>query len=334
MADPRYAQALRRQGDPPTTSFDRRWYALYPSRWLGRRPARVRLHGRWLALWRDGAGQAHAVGDRCPHLGASLAGGRVVDDRLECPYHGFKYDASGACVEVPRRGRKPIPKTLCTPRFLVRELDGWLFVYWAEPDADAPEIDYFPEMVERGARSRHWYSQRLWPIHISRAIENMLDVAHLGTVHRGWLSYALKDTIEPVFEVAGPRLTLRGDGQNKTYAAYCHPNLWMQWLGPRFLTTAVLVPEDDHATRIYLRSSQGFVDLPVLGTWLAGLKHALDAFALWQDSRVVFTQTPDTADGHRLDSLVEFDVHIGELRKMRARLGGERAPRDDDAAAE
>lgn len=332
MTEQRQTQALLRQGGGSAGfGFDRRWYALYPSRWLRRRPKRVRLHGRWLALWRDSAGRAHAVGDRCPHLGASLAGGRVVEDRLECPYHGFKFDASGVCTEIPRRARKPIPKTLCTPRFLVRELDGWVFVYWAESDADAPEIEYFPEMIERGARSRHWYSERLWPVHVSRAIENMLDVAHLGTVHRGWLSYALKDSIEPVFDVEGPRLTLKGDAQNSTHVAYCHPNMWMQWLGPKFLTTAVLVPEDEGSTRIYLRSSQGFVDLPVIGTWLAGLKHALDAFALWQDSRVVFTQTPNTSEGHRLDSLVEFDVHIGELRKLRKRLDQE-GQRDDDAA--
>lgn len=310
--------------------FDRRWYAIYPSRWLGRRPRRVRLHGRWLALWRDREGKAYAVGDRCPHLGASLAGGRVVDDRLECPYHGFKFDRNGVCTEIPLRSRKPIPKTLCTPRFLVRELDGWVFVFWAESDADAPEIDYFPEMIEYGARARHWYSERVWPVHVSRALENMFDVAHLGTVHRGWLGRVLKDTIEPAFEVSGPRMRVRQHAQNKTYVQYCHPNMWMQWLGPRFLTTAVLVPEDENSTRIYLRSSQGLVDLPVLGTCLAGLKHALDAFALWQDSSVVFAQTPSTSEGHHLDALVEFDVHIGELRKLRRRL--ERERRTDDAA--
>lgn len=331
MTDPRHSQALQRQGEGPF-GFDRRWYAIYPGRWLRRRPRRVRLHGRWLVLWRDRDGQPHAMGDRCPHLGASLAGGRVVGDRLECPYHGFLFDADGVCTEIPRRAKKPIPKTLCTPRFLVRELDGWLFVFWGEPDADAPEIDYFPEMVERGARSRHWYSERLWPIHVSRAIENMLDVAHLGTVHRGWLSYVLQATIEPVFDVAGPRLKLSGDEKNTTYVVYCHPNMWMQWLGPKFLTTAVLVPEDESSTRIFLRSSQGFVNVPGIGTLLAGLKHVLDAFALWQDSRVVFTQTPNTSEGHNLDALVEFDVHIGALRKLRRRLDQERslAPASDE----
>jgi nitrite reductase/ring-hydroxylating ferredoxin subunit len=324
---------MRRQGGAPV-NFDRRWYAVYPSHWLRRRPKRVRLHGRWLALWRDSHGQAHAVGDRCPHLGASLAGGRVVGDQIECPYHGFKFDGAGACTEVPRLANKPIPKTLCVPRFLVRELDGWLFVFWGEPDGDVPEIDYFPELVEVGARSRHWYSERQWPLHVSRVIENMLDVAHLGTVHRGWLSYALKDTIEPVFSVDGPRLKLKGDATNRTHVSYCHPNMWMQRLGPGLWTAAVLVPEDEGSTRIFLRSSQAIVDLPILGTALAGLKHALDVFALWQDSRVVLDQTPITAEGHHLDALVEFDVHIGELRKLRKRLDHERRRDGSDAPEE
>jgi phenylpropionate dioxygenase-like ring-hydroxylating dioxygenase large terminal subunit len=332
MTDPNTQQTLARQISVPT--FDRRWYAMYPSHWLARRPVRLRLHGHWLAFWRDAAGRAHAMGDRCPHLGASLAGGRVVGDTLECPYHAFRYDGSGTCVEIPRRARKPIPKTLCVPRYEVRELDGWLFLFWAEPGSPAPEIDYFPDMAERGPRSSHWYSEQLWPLHISRVIENMIDVAHLGAVHRGWLSYALEPTLAPTFELDGPRMILRGDRANKTYAAYCHPNLWMQWLGPRFLTEAALVPEDASSTRIYLRSSQGFVTAPVVGELLAGMKHVLDRFALWQDSRVAFSQLPITSEGHRFDSLVEFDVQVGALRKMRKRLATTARAPDADSSSE
>jgi phenylpropionate dioxygenase-like ring-hydroxylating dioxygenase large terminal subunit len=64
-------------------------------------PLPVRLLERELVLWRDGAGRIAAWDDRCPHRGARLSIGRVVDGQLACRYHGWRFDGSGQCLRMP-----------------------------------------------------------------------------------------------------------------------------------------------------------------------------------------------------------------------------------------
>ncbi|MFI5270153.1 MAG: Rieske 2Fe-2S domain-containing protein, partial [Chloroflexota bacterium] len=74
------------------------WYAAAWSAEIG--------HGliqRWLldepvALYRTSAGAVTALGDRCPHRRFPLSQGQLVGDSLQCGYHGFTFDPSGACL--------------------------------------------------------------------------------------------------------------------------------------------------------------------------------------------------------------------------------------------
>src|SRR5687768_15590789 len=60
------------------------------------KPVRVTIAGQAFVLWRDGAGRAAAFVDACPHRKAPLSAGRVrPDGRLQCPYHGWNFDADG-----------------------------------------------------------------------------------------------------------------------------------------------------------------------------------------------------------------------------------------------
>src|SRR3984885_14110530 len=54
-------------------------------------PVRAVLLGEPIVIWRDSAGTAHALRDLCVHRGTALSLGRVVGDRLMCPYHGWQY---------------------------------------------------------------------------------------------------------------------------------------------------------------------------------------------------------------------------------------------------
>ena len=62
---------------------------------------RVRILGEDLVVYRDASGKYGLVGERCPHRSASLAYGKVEADGIRCPYHGWKFAASGACIEQP-----------------------------------------------------------------------------------------------------------------------------------------------------------------------------------------------------------------------------------------
>jgi len=58
--------------------------------------------GLELAVFRDSGGEVHALDAFCPHLGANMAvGGTVKGDCLECPFHAWKFDGEGKCVDIP-----------------------------------------------------------------------------------------------------------------------------------------------------------------------------------------------------------------------------------------
>src|SRR5436190_20267148 len=64
-------------------------------------PIRVRLLGEDLIAFRDSAGQVGLLAANCPHRGASLFFGRNEEAGLRCVYHGWKFDVSGACIDMP-----------------------------------------------------------------------------------------------------------------------------------------------------------------------------------------------------------------------------------------
>src|SRR5712691_3975731 len=64
-------------------------------------PVRVKLLSERLLAFRDSSGRLGLVDEFCAHRGVSLWFGRNEEDGLRCPYHGWKYDVTGQCIEVP-----------------------------------------------------------------------------------------------------------------------------------------------------------------------------------------------------------------------------------------
>ena len=66
----------------------------------------IHYFGRDLALFRDEGGRARVFDAHCPHMGAHLGhGGLVSGEGIRCPFHGWRFDGEGRCVEVPHLGR-------------------------------------------------------------------------------------------------------------------------------------------------------------------------------------------------------------------------------------
>src|SRR5258707_2700108 len=64
-------------------------------------PVRVKLLSERLLAWRDTQGRYALTDEFCAHRGVSLWFGRNEENGLRCPYHGWKYDYTGQCIEVP-----------------------------------------------------------------------------------------------------------------------------------------------------------------------------------------------------------------------------------------
>lgn len=293
----------------------------------------MQLFGQDIVVWRRSDDSLAAIDARCPHMGASLAVGRVVDDQVECPYHGFIYDAAGTCTTTPLRDTNAlIPKTLCNRSYAVADKAGWMFLFWGEREAATADIPFFEEVTEP---LHHMWSVREWPVDFVRFIENTVDVAHLGTVHRGTLSWTIPKVIEVKSEVKGNIIAMVPPSTTDlpVQSKIAYPNLALLHLHPKFLTVFAAVPIDEYHSRIYVRSSQAMVRIPGLAWLFSKIKHWADMAALWQDKKALFSVRPIKALDAKHEVLMEFEPHIVAYRKMRKRLLAEIAAQNQDKRA-
>ena len=90
-----------------------------------------------IVLFREGTGRAGALADRCCHRAAPLSMGSVVEEGIQCGYHGLVIDASGCCVRIP--GQKQIPSDARVRSYPVVEKDQLVWVWMGDPaKADLP----------------------------------------------------------------------------------------------------------------------------------------------------------------------------------------------------
>ena len=162
----------------------RNWYVAARSAEVGTAPLGRVICGRRIALFREASGVAHAIDALCPHRGADLSAGRVVDDALQCPFHGFRFDRNGRCVEVPSQlEQAQIPERLGVSCYPAVEQQGLLWL-WPEagstPDRQPPRYDFFD--AASGFR-RCQCAAELYPASYLNTIENALDGGHLAFVH-------------------------------------------------------------------------------------------------------------------------------------------------------
>ena len=160
------------------------WYPVLPSREVRGRPVGVRRFGRPLVLWRDEDGEVRCAIDACPHRGAALSRGRVVEGTLHCPYHGLGFNPEGTCVHVPwGESDGPSPRLATLP---VADERGLLWVWNGEgaPHKDVPWTDAL--QTELGPEDGGTVDLTdVFDVSYLRVMENLTDFHHVPIVHRG-----------------------------------------------------------------------------------------------------------------------------------------------------
>lgn len=86
----------------------------------------LELFGHSWVLFRDASGQAACVQDECAHRACPLSLGSVVDGQLQCAYHGWRFDGSGACTAMPSTAFCKGIKVASLP---IEEADGLIWVF-------------------------------------------------------------------------------------------------------------------------------------------------------------------------------------------------------------
>ncbi|MEP6785859.1 MAG: Rieske 2Fe-2S domain-containing protein [Sphingomonadales bacterium] len=143
--------------------------------------------GRDLVLFRNENGEAGLLDAYCPHLGAHLGHGGVVEgDSIRCPFHAWSFRPNGFCSGIPyARAMPPIAKRAPIARpYPVVEANGVVWA-WYHPAGVEPmfDVQVIPEFTEPG-----WAPQvrREWRFasNPQEIAENGVDVAHFEYVHR------------------------------------------------------------------------------------------------------------------------------------------------------
>jgi phenylpropionate dioxygenase-like ring-hydroxylating dioxygenase large terminal subunit len=160
------------------------WLPVARSASITAAPTRTWLLGRPLVVARpDGPGaQLLVLEDRCPHRSAPLSAGEVVGDTIACAYHGWRFDRTGRCVEIPTLNPKtPVPpKATCARPHAVVERYGLVFVALSKPLVELPEI---PSLSD-GTRTRVDLDPFTGRFGAAQLIDNQLDVSHFAFLHR------------------------------------------------------------------------------------------------------------------------------------------------------
>jgi 5,5'-dehydrodivanillate O-demethylase oxygenase subunit len=134
-----------------------------------------------LTLFRGGGGTPFLVGGRCAHRCTELHTGWVEDDQIRCMYHGWRYDGSGQCTEMPAE-RHTKPETVKIEGYPVREYAGLIFTYMGPLPAPSFELARNPVLEDAALdTSAH---EEVWDCNWFQQIENSLDSTHLSFVHQ------------------------------------------------------------------------------------------------------------------------------------------------------
>jgi phenylpropionate dioxygenase-like ring-hydroxylating dioxygenase large terminal subunit len=215
-------------------------------------PVRVKLLSERLLAIRTIEGDYGLIDEFCAHRGVSLWFGRHEEGGIRCPYHGWKYDVTGQCVEVPS---EPEENGFCRriklTNYPLVKVGDILWAYMGPPEERPP----LPEWEFcRVPPDQTFTSKRLQECNWLQAMEGGIDSSHVSWLHRGALNkdplfrgakgnqYNLNDA-KPVFEVAdAPGGLFIGARRNAEEGRY----YWRvtPWVMPSF---TMIAPRGDHS---------------------------------------------------------------------------------------
>ena len=210
---------------------------------------RVRLLGEDLVAFRDTTGQVGLLGANCPHRGASLFFGRNEEKGLRCVYHGWKFDVTGACIDMPNEppesNFKHKVKAVAYP---CREWGGLIWTYMG-PAGGTPALPALPEMEWALLPPENRFTSKfLVNANWLQQLEGGIDASHGSFLHkwfkfedlpnkRSFLSRAVFDDPSPEMHIRPTEYGFAYGARRNAGEGQYHWRLY-QWLLPAYRVLA------------------------------------------------------------------------------------------------
>jgi phthalate 4,5-dioxygenase oxygenase subunit len=241
-------------GTPMGDLFRRYWIPAIMSSELPENdcpPVRVKLLSERMIAFRDTEGKLGLIDEFCAHRGVSLWFGRNEENGLRCPYHGWKYDVTGQCVDVPSESAESgYCNKIKLKAYPLIDRGGILWTYMGPPELQPALPEYEFAMV---GPKRSYVSKRHQECNYLQAMEGGIDSSHVSFLHSGALEhdplfkgakgnqYNLQDfqvKFEVVESEGGLLIGARRNAENGNY-------YWRitQWVMPCF---TAIPPRGDH----------------------------------------------------------------------------------------
>ncbi|GAC1314880.1 MAG: Rieske 2Fe-2S domain-containing protein [Chloroflexota bacterium] len=265
-------------GTPMGELFRRFWLPALLARELPQAngdPVRVRLLGEDLIAFRDTSGTVAILGEHCPHRGASLFFGRNEENGLRCVYHGWKFDATGQCVDMPNEpAGSTFTEKVRHTAYPTAQYADVIWIYMGPPEHQ-PELPKF-EWAQVPSDQRHvskWVQHTNW----LQGMEGEIYTSHISFLH----SYIDPDAVpftDPerykglkiAQQDGAPRLTLLPTDYGFVYGARRNTSdgefYWRvtQWLLPMYS----LIPSP-----VWPRGGRAWVPIDDEHTWTFGYSY-------------------------------------------------------------
>jgi 5,5'-dehydrodivanillate O-demethylase len=136
--------------------------------------------GERLTLFRGASGVPHVVGGRCAHRCTVLHTGWIEGDQIRCMYHGWRYDGTGTCTEMP--AERVTPESARIASYPVHEYCGVIFAYMG--NAPAPSFDLPRKAAFEIPGNVVIAREQVWDCNWFQQVENSLDSVHVSFVHQ------------------------------------------------------------------------------------------------------------------------------------------------------
>jgi phthalate 4,5-dioxygenase len=311
-------------GTPGGDMFRRYWQPALLAWEVGENdgpPLRVRLLGEDLIAFRDSTGHVGLVDAFCPHRRAPMFFGRNEECGLRCVYHGWKFDRTGACVDMPSEPPDSLFKTKVTIKaYPTWEGGGIIWAYLGPPAEQPPPPDY--EWVRAPATHR-FVSKTFENVNYLQGLEGGLDTSHSSFAHnerlgdRNWVRNrdgAPRLDVEKTgygFRYA----SLRDMGDERYYARIYHYIMPAQQLRG---SVHVMTGERSHVPKF-----AGHLWIPIddTHTWVYNLQYAYDAAVpiteeyAWSEEARFGRGKDDLLPGFRLKANLQNDYFIDRERQ-------------------
>lgn len=144
----------------------------------------VMVVGQPVVLFRTAAGLGSLI-DRCPHRNFPLSKGRIVGNSIECAYHGWQFERSGNCTQVPGCTLSADEgERFAAQSVRIVERHGAIFVNLSSEGGSEPNL---PPNIGDPNLDHFWWQQGTWKGRAYDAIENVMDPFHTNHLHHGFI---------------------------------------------------------------------------------------------------------------------------------------------------